>query len=213
MKIPDRIKIILSLIPQCDVLMDVGCDHGILGVAALQEKKVEKVVFTDISLPSLKKAEALVKLQGLEDKCRFLHGDGFCGERADCVVIAGMGGKEILKIIDNGGFLPEYMVLNPMRNADTVRRALQEKYFFQLDEKFFDKKFYDVMALKRGGDSLTETEIKYGKTNIALFGKDFIKFLHLQQSKYNKINDVAKSSEVKKNLEEIDELLSRSKNV
>ena len=60
MKIPDRIKIILSLIPQCDVLMDVGCDHGILGVAALQEKKVEKVVFTDISLPSLKKAEALV---------------------------------------------------------------------------------------------------------------------------------------------------------
>ena len=43
--------------------------------------------------------------------------------------------------------------------------------------------------------------------------KDFIKFLHLQQSKYNKINDVAKSSEVKKNLEEIDELLSRSKNV
>ena len=43
MKIPDRIKIILSLIPQCDVLMDVGCDHGMLGVAALQEKKVEKV--------------------------------------------------------------------------------------------------------------------------------------------------------------------------
>lgn len=213
MKIPDRIKMLLSVIPQCDVLMDVGCDHGMVGVAALLEGKATRVIFTDISLPSLKKAERLAKRYGVDERCDFLFGDGTCGKKADCVVIAGMGGKEILKILDDGVFLPEYLVLNPMRNADTVRKGLYKKYFFDLDVKFFDKKYYDVMFLKRGEDDLSDEEIIYGKTNIALFGKDFINFLLLQRLKYNKIYNDTDNPAVLKRLKEIDGLLVRSKNV
>lgn len=213
MKIPDRIKMLLSVIPQCDVLMDVGCDHGMVGVAALLEGKATRVIFTDISLPSLKKAERLAKRYGVDERCDFLFGDGTCGKNADCVVIAGMGGKEILKILDDGVFLPEYLVLNPMRNADTVRKGLCKKYFFDLDVKFFDKKYYDVMSLKRGEDDLSDEEIIYGKTNIALFGKDFINFLLLQRLKYNKIYNDTDNPAVLKRLKEIDGLLVRSKNV
>ena len=131
MKIPKRLNKILELLPECDLLADVGCDHGILGVAALKQKKVQRIIFTDISAPSLQKAKIYAQQNGVFDRCDFILGDGLCGRKVDCAVIAGMGAKEILKILFDSKDLPRYLVLNPMRNADTIRKNLADFYFFE----------------------------------------------------------------------------------
>ena len=124
-----------------------------------------------------------------------------------------MGGKEILKIIDDAkDNLPNKLLLNPMRNVDTVRAKLVEDYFIDYDQKFFDKKFYDLMLLTRGKDTLSLLEIKYGKTNLESFCNDFCKFLQEERKKYGKILENNNSQEIKLYLKELDELLNRSKN-
>ena len=213
MNLSSRLKKIVELLPTCDVLADVGCDHGMVGITALLQNKAQKVVFIDISQPSLKKAEILAKKNGLLDRSSFVVGDGLVGLKVDCAVIAGMGGKEILKIIDDAkANLPTKLLLNPMRNVDTVRSKLIEDYFIDYDQKFFDKKFYDLMLLTRGKDTLLPLEVKYGKTNLESFCNDFCKFLQEERKKYGKILQSNDSQNIKNYLDELDQLLNRSKN-
>ncbi len=207
MSLTKRLSKILSLAPVCDVLADVGCDHGKLGVAAIECKKAQKVIFTDISAPSLAKARELAKRRGVEDRCEFFCGSGLCGKTADCAVVAGMGGKEILAILSKATELPQSLVLNPMRGAPQLRQALQKDYFFEYDQKFFDGKYYDLMLLKRGGDLLDEKQIKYGKTNLADFCQDFNNYLLSEKQKCDIILNKAFSQSVKDRREEIVSLL------
>lgn len=183
----ERLKKIVSAIPFSEELFDVGCDHGIVGVNALLQKKAQRVVFTDVSRPSLEKARALAIKNGLHDKCEFLCGDGFCGRRAETAVIAGMGGLEISKILLKAEELPDRLVLQPMRGVPELRLELSKNYFLERDEIFFDGKFYCLIYAERGSDSLTEQEIKYGKTNLRQKSVDFHKFLFEETVKCDKI--------------------------
>lgn len=56
-----RLSAIISLIPQCDSLADVGCDHGYIGAEALASGIAKVVQFCDISEASLNKARKSVK--------------------------------------------------------------------------------------------------------------------------------------------------------
>jgi len=182
-------------------------------MTALLQNKAQRVVFIDISQPSLKKAEILAQKNGLLDRASFVVGDGLAGLKVDCAVIAGMGGKEILKILDDAkNNLPNKLLLNPMRNVDTVRAKLIEDYFIDYDQKFYEKKFYDIMLLTRGKDTLSSLQIKYGKTNLDFFCKDFCNFLQEERKKYGKILEINDSQDIKLYLKELDELLNRSKN-
>lgn len=212
MEIPLRLKKILSLVPACDILADVGCDHGMIGVQALKEGKAKKVLFTDISAPSLKKAKVLAESYGLASKCEFILGDGLCERNVDCAVIAGMGGKEILKIINDCKVLPKSLVLNPMRNTDTVRAQLSKNYFFEYDQKIYDKKYYDILSLTKGVDVLDCLQIRYGKTNLEFFCEDFCNYLFEEYKKYVTILNKTQTLEVEQRLQEIKDLLYRSKN-
>ena len=44
---------------------DIGCDHGRLSVALLQQGRADRVIASDISAPSLQKATELAALCGL----------------------------------------------------------------------------------------------------------------------------------------------------
>ena len=90
----------LALASPCDVLADVGCDHGQIGLGFLKEGLCKKALMIDISEPSLNKARRLFREEGYEDQAHFLVGDGLlpAGE-AQGVVIAGMGGKLIVRLL------------------------------------------------------------------------------------------------------------------
>ena len=108
------------------------------------------------------------------------------------VLIAGMGGEEILNILREG-FLPPALVLQPMRhapNAPKVRAYLLENgYSIVRDFTFFDGKFYDVLRAEfpayRGAAvrSYGERELTFGFDNIRSPSPDFLQMLEEEMRK------------------------------
>lgn len=179
-----RIRCIADCLPRCETLADIGCDHGYIGVSALESGKADRVVFSDISAPSLAKARALCEEKGLCGKAEFFVGDGTEKiDYADCVVIAGMGGRETVGILQKCLFCPSAVVLQPMKNLPEVRTFAAARYKIQTDKIVFDKKFYNIIVLTRGRDSLTEEELLFGRTNLAERSDDFKKYISQEKQK------------------------------
>lgn len=183
-----RIESIAEVVSPCDTLADIGCDHGFIGFCALEKNKAKKVLFSDISAPSLEKAKAYCLKNGCSEKCEFFVGNGT--EKiayADCVVIAGMGGKEIIEILENMSFKPSQIVLQPMKNLPDVRKYVEQRYFVSFDKIVFDKKFYNIISLTQGSDNLSDEEILFGKNNLKEKHADFKLFVEKEILKTKKI--------------------------
>ena len=165
----ERLERIFSLIPACDVFADIGCDHGYISKKVLETGRAKKVYASDISAPSLKKAVGLIG-DGYDGRFFTFVSDGFenLPKDIDTALIAGMGGEEIIKILTEAPFLPEKLVLQPMKNVRKVREfAVGIGYAVMIDRVFSEGyMFYDLISLKKGEDTLTEEEKEYGRTNL-----------------------------------------------
>ena len=207
-----RQKKILELIPPAGVLADVGCDHGIIGCRAYASGKAREVVFIDISRESLSKAEKLWRLTAGGkggNGTKFLCQNGLGDVKADCAVIAGMGGMEIIEILKGASELPEKLVLQPMKNADKLRIFAQNFYKTETDYLFYDGKYYNLMYLTKGGDKLTEAEISFGRTNLSAFSEDFRKYLRGRLRLCDAVLKKCDDPDVKRARENITRLLEK----
>ena len=108
-----RIDTLCSLLTKADVFADVGCDHGYCSEYMLKNGYCQKAILSDISKGSLAKAEKLLAPYIRQGKAVSVLGDGFFGvpKDVDEVLIAGMGGSEIVSILSDGkhGFMPKMM--------------------------------------------------------------------------------------------------------
>ena len=205
-----RLSAIVSALPKCQVLADVGCDHGYVGLAALERNVVERVVFVDVSAPSLEKARQNCP-ESLTSRAEFVCQDGLGEVVADCAVIAGMGGLEIISVLEGARALPQNLVLQPMRNQRDVRTWLSERYEIVSDSMFFDGKYYDLIVARRGCvRPLTEEELTFGKTNVEQMPPDFVKYLKKEQTKYQQILQQCNDATVSAKLSQIQSILART---
>lgn len=184
----ERLQIIFNEIPNCQVFADIGCDHGYIANAMIRSGKAQKVIISDISAKCLLKAEQLLSQFIQDGKAESVVSNGFekVG-KCDVALIAGMGGEEICDIITKAKFLPDKLVLQPMKNADKVRTlAVKSGYKIQKDYIFKSSgKFYDFIILEKGQDFLTEEEIEFGRDNIKNKGQAFKEFLTQKISRLN----------------------------
>lgn len=203
-----RLEKLISVLPSCSVLADVGCDHGYVGIEALKRGLTRRVVFVDISNECLAKARRNCP-KGLIDRCEFVCQDGIGQIKADTAAICGMGGLEIISILDNAEALPDALVLQPMRNAREVREKLSAFYDITSDEKIYDGKFYDVItAVKRGGGcKLTEAELEFGRSNVNNPSADFVAYLQHERNKLNAIAAQCSAREVSDRLDAVCKIL------
>ncbi|MCD8562447.1 MAG: class I SAM-dependent methyltransferase [Bacilli bacterium] len=92
-----RLKTILSLINDEKRLIDIGCDHGLVGIFALKEQRVKEVIASDINPKSLSAAKANILKYNVSNM-KTLVSDGFDNidlKEDDLVLISGMGFKTI----------------------------------------------------------------------------------------------------------------------
>ncbi len=180
----DRLTEIFNSLPSCKVFADVGCDHGYISLEMLKSNKAEKVIFSDISKNCLEKARELLSEYEKNGRADGYVSNGFDNlPTFDLALIAGMGGEEIISIIEKAKRLPQKLVLQPMKNSPKVREILLKKgYKFIKDYTFkAENKFYDLMVLERGEDFLTKEEIEFGKTNLALKPTAFLEKLSIRK--------------------------------
>ncbi len=169
----ERIAHICSLLSKADVFADVGCDHGYMAEYMLENGLCRKAYIADISAKSLKKAETLLARHIAEGRCIPVVSDGLDGlpEKCDLVLIAGMGGEEIVKILSRA-YLPEHFLLQPMKNSEKLRRYLvgrgariERDYTFS--EGTSRRIYYDLIAgSAEGRDTYSEREFRYGRDNL-----------------------------------------------
>ena len=207
-----RLTKLVSLIPSCDTLADVGCDHGYVGIEALRLGKARHVVFTDISRPSLDKARDNCP-QEYKAVTTFLCQNGLGSLKLDVALIAGMGGLEIISILDSAEHLPEQLVLQPMRNQRDVRAYISQRYEILTDVKFFDGKYYDVIVARKSDlpTTLSELELEFGKSNLQSPSADFVSYLQLELKKLNKILQGTRDAEVTARRNLVEQTLSKIK--
>lgn len=165
-----RIEILCSYLDCCESFADVGCDHGYCTEYALKSGKCQSAVVTDVSAKCLAKAEKLLKSYIDSGICRAVCCDGLARvpEDTEQVLIAGMGGEEIIKILSQG-FIPRKFVLQPMKNAPKLRSFLLARGCkITADDIFRDDKFYLIIKGEREGGSAA-----YSKSQL-FFGRDSI---------------------------------------
>jgi len=152
-----RLQTVSSLIPASDVVIDVGSDHGKLGAFCLLENRCRYLIATDIHEAPARRTADLLRLKGLEHRSRVFCTDGLSGLEIGedtTIVIAGMGGLEIRKILqslleDTGGILPcgITFVLQPQRSFYELRSFLAQ-YGLRIRKEaisFERNHFYTVM--------------------------------------------------------------------
>ena len=182
MKRTKRLQTVCGQLSPCDTLADVGCDHGYCTLYALERGLCRRAVISDISRSSLHKAEELLSSYIAEGRVESVCCAGLSQVPCNCgqVLIAGMGGEEIVKILE-GGFLPQALVLQPMKNAEKVRAFLLGKgYSLVRDFLFYDgPKHYDLLRAERGAPPRVygSLELEFGYDNIHAPSPDFDRFL------------------------------------
>lgn len=177
-----RLERIFSEIPACKSFADVGCDHGFIAEKMLISGKCSHVTISDISEPSLQKAKKLLYPFIQKGMVTAICTDGLNGVdcNTDAVLIAGMGGEEIIKILHESPFLPLNLVLQPMKNVDKVRKELINLgYSINKDYLFYDKKYYNLLVCRLGEmqEPYTEKELIFGRDNLKQRSDDFMLYV------------------------------------
>lgn len=166
----NRIEQICSYIEPSESFADVGCDHGYCTQYALRIGKCKSAVIADISAKSLGKAEALLAPYIADGRCRAVCCDGLkqIPRETEQVLIAGMGGEEIIKILSEG-FIPQKFIFQPMKNAEKLRRfLLSNGCEITVDDIFKDGKFYFIIKGKKSGAcrQYTAEEFAFGRDSL-----------------------------------------------
>lgn len=139
-KLSDRLKKIADKIEEGSSVLDVGTDHGYLPLYLYEKGNYGKLILSDISEGSLKKAEDDAKEYFPDVKFDLRIGDGLKvvePYEVDTVIIAGMGGnliKDILNFDLEKSWSFNQYVFEPRRHIGRLRHYLLYHSFKIVDE-------------------------------------------------------------------------------
>lgn len=169
MELTPRLRLALTLCAGGRSLIDVGCDHAYLCLAAVQSG-FEHAFASDLREGPLAAAKEHIALAGASASvqavlCPGL--EGFSPEDGDTVSICGMGGELIASILEQAPWTKDgahTLVLQPMTCADRLRRWLADNGYAILQERLAAEgdKLYLAMQVRGGTDDC-------GRDNFYLF--------------------------------------------
>ena len=163
MKLPisKRLLCCATMVQSGSRVADIGTDHGYLGIYLLQSGAARHVIACDLRKDPLENARRNAKLFGVDGEMEFRLSDGLekiLPDEVDTVVMAGMGGDLIQKILSQCPWRKReglQFILQPQSAGNVLRRWLCEDGFeIQREEPVQDGHFlYTVMELRQGEPS------------------------------------------------------------
>lgn len=156
------------MVNPCTVAADVGCDHGFLSIYLIENEIAGRVYACDINSGPIERAAEHIAEHRLEDRISTIQCDGLSGiDYADAIVIAGMGGRLMIRILTEGMAVlkkADQLILEPQSELLYFRKSLCElgllidKEDFVLDEG----KYYPIIHAVKGEMKLDEVSAAYG---------------------------------------------------
>ncbi len=211
-----RLNKILNLINIHDCVADIGTDHGYLLIGCM-EKGLKFCQGVENKLGPYLVAEANLNNYIQEGRIKLSLSDGLkdLDDLIDTVVIAGMGGELISRIIDesiNKAKTLKRLILEPNVRNYELRKYLNLNGFTILNEEIISDnyKYYEIIETRFTNSipSLTENELLFGP--ILMKKRDPI-FINKWQTKLKEYENIKNTST--KNLPKIDEMIERIKEV
>lgn len=167
----NRIDKIVEFVDENKIVADIGSDHGITAIKIYEEKKPKKVIATDISKESLQKL--VDKLQHSRYDIETIVTDGIrdLPKNIDEIIISGMGGYLISKIIKNGidvAKSADKLILQANNSLDHLRKFLHSEGFEIIDEAnvYEENYIYTIIVTK-----YTNQVNKYYNNDYYIYGK------------------------------------------
>jgi len=153
-----RMKAVADLVTVGNSACDVGCDHGYVSIYLVKEKKAPKVLAMDVNKGPLERAEFNVRQAGLSDYITLRLSDGLLNyrpEEADSLIIAGMGGRLMKKILEREIEKTESfqeLILQPQSELQIFREFLRNTGYSIIEEDMIleEDKFYPVIKAVAG---------------------------------------------------------------
>ena len=196
-----RLEILSAFINQDDCVLDIGCDHGLLGIYLTLNKNI-KVISSDINLKPLEKAKENIIKYNLTDKIETRLGNGLevMSDDINTIVISGMGGLNIINILKDIKKYPSIkkLVLSPNSDFIEMRESIT-KLGFKINKETMVKdhsKFYLITEFIIGKE---KTNYYFGKLDL---NNETIKeyYEYIYKTNLEIINKLGNSNNVKKQL-------------
>ena len=160
MKLPisKRLLCCASMVQSGSRVADIGTDHGYLGIYLLQSGAARHVIACDLRKDPLENARRNAKLFGVDGEMELRLSDGLekiLPDEVDTVVMAGMGGDLIQKILSQCPWRKReglQFILQPQSAGNVLRHWLCEDGFeIRREEPVQDGHFlYTVMDIRQG---------------------------------------------------------------
>ena len=173
----NRLALCAEFVRENAYLVDVGTDHAYLPVRLALDGRIRSAIACDVRKGPLENAASNIERYGAGDVVSTLLSDGLDmvppGERYD-IVIAGMGGELIAKIIQRPQWLKNgdhRLILQPMTRGESLRLFLCENGFCIDEERacVSGRKCYSVIVCHYDGRIRSCSELfRY----IGLLGED-----------------------------------------
>lgn len=153
MELSKRLQTVAAAVTPGHRIADVGTDHGYVPIYLVKNGLCPSACAMDVNKGPLARAEEHIGQEGLSDKIATRLSDGLAGlspDETDTVVIAGMGGELICRILKNA---PEFLkagmefILQPQSEWFKVRHLLHDAGYHIAGEWFLkeDGKYYVVI--------------------------------------------------------------------
>lgn len=211
-KLDKRLRQVAEFVEKDAVVADIGCDHGYLAANLILSEKASYCYACDLNENPLRAAKYLVEEYGLEENIKTVLTSGVEGlplQKISCIVVAGMGGDLIARIIEAEPMLKDRrfnFVLQPMSKHEHLRSYLFEHGFEILREAAVEQKrnMYSIMQVQYTGETHTPTEAKLliGSMPREVFAQN-LEYVRYQQKKIEKaLAGIAKTKELTEKDEE-----------
>ena len=153
-----RLATVVQLVRPCAVLADVGTDHGLVPVAAVEQGIAVRAIAADLRAAPLAGARRHIERSGMTDRVAVVQGDGLLAlaeHSVDAAVMAGMSGSLMVRLCDAApqvlGALQQWIV-QPNKDVPLVRAWALRSGWHLRDERMIVERgrFFTVCAFVKG---------------------------------------------------------------
>ena len=181
MRLSKRLMAVAAMVTPNYRVADVGTDHGYIPIYLIKNSIATQAIAMDINEGPLDMAKKNIIAHQVADKIETRLSNGvtaLSASEVDTVVVAGMGGNLVIKILSEGELVlktVQELIIQPQSEIAEVRRFLQEHGYLIIAEEMIyeDGKFYPMMKVVHGDMKLArQIDFIYGPR--LLKGKNII---------------------------------------
>lgn len=171
MSLSKRLDLVSSFVSSGAKILDVGSDHAYLPIALVKKGRISAAIAGEVVEGPYQSACQNVQKEGLSQQIQVRLASGLDAMTAEDgieeIVIAGMGGRLISTILDQGlaklqGI--QTLILQPNNRENELRNWLEEHDYLIVAEEILEEagKIYEILVAKPGKMALSWRDQTFG---------------------------------------------------